>query len=325
MKLIGVTLGEPAGIGPDLGVLLAQKNLSKNIIFIADPDLLIKSANILKKKIKINILENISSKTKSGDKVINVLPIMLNNTNTPGKLNPKNSAYVLETIRIAAKLCLSNKISAMVTGPISKSVLNKGGYKISGHTEFLADICKSKSVMMLMNSYMRVALHTTHIPLQDVKKYITKDLLTETINIIHKDLKSKFKIKKPKILVTGLNPHAGEDGILGSQDDSIIKPVIVKMQKNKIIVDGPVPADTAFLKKNIEKYDIILTMYHDQGLPVIKFNDFKRTVNVTLGLPITRVSVDHGTALDLVGTGNIDTSSFLEAIKVAQLISNAKA
>ena len=184
MKLIGVTLGEPAGIGPDLGVLLAQKNLSKNIIFIADPALLIKSSKMLRKKININILEDISSKTKSGNKVINVLPIMLNSKNTPGKLNPKNSAYVLETIRTAAKLCISNKISAMVTGPISKSVLNKGGYKISGHTEFLAGICKSKSVMMLMNSYMRVALHTTHVPLEDVKKYITKDLLTETINII---------------------------------------------------------------------------------------------------------------------------------------------
>jgi len=324
LKIIAVTLGEPAGIGPDLGVLLAQKNLSKNIIFIADPDLLQISAKILKKSIKINILKNISSKTIAGNKTINVLPIKLNTKNKPGKLNPKNSAYVLDTIRAAAELCITGEIGAMVTGPISKSVLNKGGYKIYGHTEFLADICKTKSVMMLMNSYMKVGLHTTHVPLEYVKDYITQKSLIETINIVHKDLINKFKIKKPKILVTGLNPHAGEDGVLGSQDDDIIKPVVLKMQKKKIYIDGPVPADTAFLKKNVEKYDIILTMYHDQGLPVIKFNNFKKTVNVTLGLPITRVSVDHGTALDLVGTGNIDISSFLEAIKVAKSISNAK-
>ncbi len=325
MKIIVVTLGEPAGIGPDLGVLLAQKNLGKNIIFIADPDLLIRSAKTLKKIVKINILKDITSEKISGDKAINILPIKLKTKNIPGKLNPKNSAYVLNTIRTAAELCISGKIAAMVTGPISKSVLNKGGYNISGHTEFLADICKTNSVMMLMNSYMKVGLHTTHIPLEDVKDYITKKSLIETINIINEDLKNKFKIKNPKILVTGLNPHAGEDGMLGLQDDNIIKPVVLKMQKNKILVDGPVPADTAFLKKNVEKYDIILTMYHDQGLPVIKFNNFKKTVNVTLGLPITRVSVDHGTALDLVGTGNIDISSFMEAIKVAKSISNAKA
>ena len=212
----------------------------------------------------------------------------------------------------------------MVTGPISKSVLNNGGYKISGHTEFLANICKHKSVMMLMNSYMKIALHTTHVPLEKVSKYITRDSLKKTIYIINNDLKEKFGIKKPKILVTGLNPHAGEDGMLGKQDMNIIKPVITDMRRKKILIDGPVPADTAFIKKYVEMYDIILTMYHDQGLPVIKFNNFKKTVNVTLGLPITRVSVDHGTALDLVGTGKIDISSFIEAIKVARSITNAK-
>ena len=171
---------------------------------------------------------------------------------------------------------------------------------------------------------MKVALHTTHLPLQNVYKYITIKSLKKTIDIINNDLKNKFGIKNPKILVTGLNPHAGEDGMLGTQDEKIIKPAILEMRKKSIIVDGPVPADTAFLKKYVESYDIILTMYHDQGLPVIKFNNFKKTVNVTLGLPITRVSVDHGTALDLVGSGNIDISSFVEAIKVAKSISNAK-
>ena len=321
MKKIVITLGEPAGIGPDLGVLLAQKDLNKNIIIISDPTLLIDSASRLKKKIKLNILKSIESKTFSGEKIINVLPVKLNVKNNPGKLNPSNSEYVINTIKMAALLCLEKKVKCMITGPISKSVLNDGGYKISGHTEFLAKICKSKSVMMLMNSYMKVALHTTHVPLKNVNRYITKSSLIETIEIINNDLKKKFKITNPKILVTGLNPHAGEDGLLGNEDENIIKPVINNMQKKHIKVDGPLPADTAFIKKNIEKYDIILTMYHDQGLPVIKFNNFKKTVNVTLGLPIIRVSVDHGTALDLVGTGKIDTSSFLEAIKVAKSIS----
>ena len=319
-----ITLGEPAGIGPDLCVLLAEKYLTRNTIVISDPLLIKNSANKLRRKIKINILEDIESPALSGKFLVNVLPVNLKAINKPGKLNPKNAGYVIETIRKAAELCLEKKASSMVTGPISKSVLNNGGYKISGHTEFLANICKHKSVMMLMNSYMKIALHTTHVPLEKVSRYITKDSLKKTICIINNDLKEKFGIKKPKILVTGLNPHAGEDGMLGKQDDNIIKPVITEMRRNKILIDGPVPADTAFLKKYVEMYDIILTMYHDQGLPVIKFNNFKKTVNVTLGLPITRVSVDHGTALDLVGTGKIDISSFIEAIKVARSITNAK-
>ena len=211
----------------------------------------------------------------------------------------------------------------MVTGPISKSILNKAGYKISGHTEFLADICKKKSLMLLMNKKIKIALHTTHLPIQSVTKEITKTKLKKTISLLNEEMKTKFAISKPKILVTGLNPHAGEDGLLGLQDSKIIAPVIKDFQKKNVCVDGPVAADTAFLRKNIAKYDVILTMYHDQGLPVIKFDNFKTTVNVTLGLPIVRVSVDHGTALDLVGTGKIDTSSFEQAIKVAKKLCNA--
>ncbi len=322
MSRIVITLGEPAGIGPDLGVLLAEKHLNKNTIIIGDPDLLNNSAKKLKKRIKLNVLENIHSKAINGKGVINLLPHKLQVKNRPGKLNPKNSPYVVNTIRAAANLCLQGDVSAMVTGPISKSVLNDAGYSISGHTEFLAKICKSKSVMMLMNTKMKIALHTTHVPLQKVTKYITKPLLRKTIIIINNELKAKFKINKPKILITGLNPHAGEDGLLGKEDEKIIVPLVQELKNKNIRIDGPVPADTAFLKKNIKDYDIILTMYHDQGLPVIKFHDFKKTVNVTLGLPITRVSVDHGTALDLVGTGNIDISSFVEAIKVAKRIHN---
>ena len=323
MKKIVVTLGEPAGIGPDLGVLLAQKKLSKNIIFIADPLLIYQSADKLNKKIDINVMHNTSSKTYSNKNLINLLPVKLNVKNKPGMMNYKNSGYVINSIRLAANLCLEKEASAMVTGPISKSILNKAGYKISGHTEFLADICKKKSLMLLMNKKIKVALHTTHLPIQSVTKEITKTKLKKTISLLNEEMKTKFAISKPKILVTGLNPHAGEDGLLGQQDSKIIAPVIKDFQKKNVCVDGPVAADTAFLRKNIAKYDVILTMYHDQGLPVIKFDNFKTTVNVTLGLPIVRVSVDHGTALDLVGTGKIDTSSFEQAIKVAKKLCNA--
>tara|TARA_B100001758_G_scaffold135227_1_gene116435 strand:- start:232 stop:1188 length:957 start_codon:yes stop_codon:yes gene_type:complete len=318
-----VTLGEPAGIGPDLGVLLSQKKLSKNIIFIADPLLIYQSADRLNKKIDINVMHNSSSKTYSNKNLINLLPVKLNVKNKPGMMNYKNSEYVINSIRLAANLCLEKEASAMVTGPISKSILNKAGYKISGHTEFLADICKKKSLMLLMNKKIKVALHTTHLPIQSVTKEITKTKLKKTISLLNEEMKTKFAISKPKILVTGLNPHAGEDGLLGLQDSKIIAPVIKDFQKKNVCVDGPVAADTAFLRKNIAKYDVILTMYHDQGLPVIKFDNFKTTVNVTLGLPIVRVSVDHGTALDLVGTGKIDTSSFEQAIKVAKKLCHA--
>ena len=323
MKKILITLGEPAGIGPDLGVLLSDKYLDKSTIIIADPLLLEQSAKKIKKKIYLNILDNINSRLISGKGCINILPVNLNTKNTPGKLNPKNSSYVIKTIQLAAELCKQGFAGGMVTGPISKSVLNEGGFKISGHTEFLADICDCKSVMMLMNKKMKVALHTTHVPLDNISKYITKKAIRQTVMIVDHDMKEKFKIKKPRILITGLNPHAGENGMLGKHESKIIEPTVRKLNTEGILIDGPVPADTAFLKKNILKYDVILTMFHDQGLPVIKFDNFKTTVNITLGLPIVRVSVDHGTALDLAGTGKVDVSSFVESIRVAKKISNA--
>ena len=323
MKKILITLGEPAGIGPDLGVLLSDKYLDKSTIIIADPLLLEQSAKKIKKKIYLNILDNINSRLISGKGCINILPVNLNTKNTPGKLTPKNSSYVIKTIQLAAELCKQGFAGGMVTGPISKSVLNEGGFKISGHTEFLADICDCKSVMMLMNKKMKVALHTTHVPLDNISKYITKKAIRQTVMIVDHDMKEKFKIKKPRILITGLNPHAGENGMLGKHESKIIEPTVRKLNTEGILIDGPVPADTAFLKKNILKYDVILTMFHDQGLPVIKFDNFKTTVNITLGLPIVRVSVDHGTALDLAGTGKVDVSSFVESIRIAKKISNA--
>ena len=324
MKKILITLGEPAGIGPDLGVLLSENYLDKSTIIIADPLLLEESAKQVKKKIRLNVLDNINSNLISGKGCINILPIKLNTKNTPGKLNPKNASYVIKTIQLAAELCKQGFAGGMVTGPISKSVLNRGGFKISGHTEFLADLCDCKSVMMLMNKKMKVALHTTHVPLEDISRHITKKAIRETVLIVNHDMKVKFKIKKPKILITGLNPHAGEDGMLGKHESKILAPTVRKLNTEGVLIDGPVPADTAFLKKNISEYDVILTMFHDQGLPVIKFDNFKTTVNITLGLPIVRVSVDHGTALDLAGTGKVDISSFVESIKIAKKISNAQ-
>jgi len=323
LKKILITLGEPAGIGPDLGVLLSERHLDKSMIIVADPLLLEQSAKKIKKKINLNVLDSINSDLISGKGCMNILPISLNTKNTPGKLNPKNASYVIKTIQLAAELCKQGFAGGMVTGPISKSVLNKGGFKISGHTEFLAEICDCKSVMMLMNKKMKIALHTTHVPLDDISKYITKKAIRETVLIVNHDMRVKFKIKRPKILITGINPHAGEDGMLGKHESMIIEPTVRKLKTDGVLIDGPVPADTAFLKKNILKYDVILTMFHDQGLPVIKFDNFKTTVNITLGLPIIRVSVDHGTALDLAGTGKVDISSFVESIKVAKNISNA--
>ena len=320
---IAITLGDPGGIGPDICVLMAERYIKKNYIVITDPQLLIDSAKKLNKKVYVNLLNDIDDIPKSGNCLINVLPIKLNKKNKPGYMNPSNASFVINTIKTAAKGCLNHNFHSMVTGPISKSILNRGGFKISGHTELLAKLCKSKSIMMLMNDKLKVTLQTIHIPLNKVSKQITKKNIIEKIKIINHDLINKFGLIEPKILVCGLNPHAGEEGILGSEEINIIKPAIEALKKQGVNIDGPVPADTAFISKYISKYDVIHTMYHDQGLPVIKYDDFSKTTNVTLGLPIIRVSVDHGTATDLVGTGNVDISSFIQALKVARDISKS--
>lgn len=322
-KRIAITLGDPGAIGPDICVKMAASEINKNHVIITDPSLLVESSKKLKIKLKINELDRIDSKTSSGPNLINVLPVKLKVKNKPGFMNPKNASFVIESIREAANGCLTGNFSAMVTGPISKSILNKGGFKVSGHTEFLAEICKSKSIMMLMNDRLKVTLQTIHVPLAKVPKEITKDKIIEKIKIINSDLMSKFGYKAPKILLCGLNPHAGEDGLLGNEEKEVLKPAVISLRNMGIKIDGPVPADTAFIKKLISQYDVVHTMYHDQGLPVIKYDNFSRTTNVTLGLPITRVSVDHGTATDLVGTGNVDISSFVQALKVARDISKS--
>ena len=323
-KRIAITLGDPGGIGPDICVMMAKSNITRNHIFITDPKLLLDSSKKLKIKIQINLLKKTTSKTVSGLGMINVYPLKLRSKNKPGYMDPRNASFVIDTIQTAAEGCIRGDFNAMVTGPISKSILNKGGYKISGHTEFLAKLCKSKSIMMLMNDRLKVTLQTIHIPLRKITKEITKNKIIETVCIINEDLKTKFGYTKPKILICGINPHAGEDGLLGNEENDIIIPAVKSLKKKGVAIDGPVPADTAFIKKFVSKYDVIHTMYHDQGLPVIKFDDFSRTTNVTLGLPIIRVSVDHGTATELVGTGKADISSFAQALKIARDISKSE-
>jgi 4-hydroxythreonine-4-phosphate dehydrogenase len=323
-RRIAITLGDPGGIGPDICVMMAKSNITRNHIFITDPKLLLDSSKKLKIKIQINLLKKTTSKTVSGLGMINVYPLKLRSKNKPGFMDPRNASFVIDTIQTAAEGCIRGDFNAMVTGPISKSILNKGGYKISGHTEFLAKLCKSKSIMMLMNDRLKVTLQTIHIPLRKITKEITKNKIIETVCIINEDLKTKFGFTKPKILICGINPHAGEDGLLGNEENDIIIPAVKSLKKKGVAIDGPVPADTAFIKKFVSKYDVIHTMYHDQGLPVIKFDDFSRTTNVTLGLPIIRVSVDHGTATELVGTGKADISSFTQALKIARDISKSE-
>ncbi len=322
-RRIAITLGDPGGIGPDICVMMSKSNITRNHVFITDPKLLLDSSRKLKIRIKLNLLKTSTSKTLSGSGIVNVYPVKLKSKNKPGHMDPKNASFVIDTIQTAAEGCLSGDFAAMVTGPISKSILNRGGYKISGHTEFLAKLCKSKSIMMLMNNRLRVTLQTIHIPLRRITKEITKNKIIETVCIINEDLKTRFGFTKPKILICGINPHAGEDGLLGKEEIEIIMPAVKSLKKMGVMVDGPVPADTAFIRKFVSKYDVIHTMYHDQGLPVIKFDDFSRTTNVTLGLPIIRVSVDHGTATELVGTGKVDISSFTQALKVARDISKS--
>lgn len=308
---IAFTPGEPAGIGLDLAIINAQKS-NKNIQLttFTDPDLLLNRAKIL--NLPINIKEYGSCKNK-GDILIH--PIKCHNKVSAGLLDVNSSQFVLNTLNEAINSCKNNNTQAMLTGPVHKGIINKSGVKFSGHTEYLADKTSSKSTMMLANSKLKVALVTTHIALSDVAKQITKDRLKTTIKTLHSSLIKQFGIAKPRITICGLNPHAGEDGYLGLEEINIINPVICEFKAQGMNLIGAVPADTAFTKDKLATTDAYLAMYHDQGLVALKTLDFKKSVNITLGLPFIRVSVDHGTALDLAGTGNISLGSFNTALK----------
>jgi len=312
-----ITTGEPAGIGPDITVQIAQKNINADIVTIGDPDVLQDRASAL--GLPLSLTEFVDAhKQKHVAKNLIVIPFKTKVPVIAGHLDSNNSEYVLALLKTACTACLNSKFDAMVTAPVQKSIINDAGITFSGHTEFLADLChQATPVMMLANNALRVALVTTHLPLSKVSAAITKDKLTQVLQIVDKDLRDKFSINGPRILVCGLNPHAGENGHLGIEENEIIIPVINTLKDQGLDLTGPQPADTAFTPEMIDSFDIIVAMYHDQGLPVLKSLGFGETVNITLGLPIVRTSVDHGTALHLAGTGNTSCSSLMEAIQCA--------
>ncbi|MES2637016.1 MAG: 4-hydroxythreonine-4-phosphate dehydrogenase PdxA [Pseudomonadota bacterium] len=315
---IAITSGEPAGIGPDICVLLSQLDIAADITVIGDIDVLQNRAQQLNIKMDIEpyaLTQNARLQQKPSLKILHI-PTAAGVK--AGTLNAVNSQYVLNTLTCALDGTLSGAFDAIVTAPVHKGVINDAGIAFTGHTEFLAEYTKTPQVvMMLVGGGLKVALATIHLALKDVPAAITKKSLTQTIRILHHDLVTKFGLTHPRILVAGLNPHAGEDGYLGREEIEIINPVLNQLRDEGMQLIGALPADTLFTKHHLNKADAVLAMYHDQGLPVLKHASFGEGVNVTLGLPIIRTSVDHGTALDLAGTGNIDIGSMLSAINLA--------
>jgi len=312
-----ITTGEPAGIGPDITVQIAQQDINADIVAIGDPDLLQDRALALGLPLSLSEFDD-AHKQKHVARSLRIIPLKTETHTIAGKLDSHNAEYVLALLKTACTACLNNEFDAMVTAPVQKSIINDAGITFSGHTEFLAELChQATPVMMLANNVLRVALVTTHLPLSKVSAAITKDRLTQVLQIVDKDLRDKFPIDKPRILVCGLNPHAGENGHLGNEENEIIIPVINTLKNQGLDLTGPQPADTAFTPEMIDNFDVIVAMYHDQGLPVLKSLGFGETVNITLGLPIVRTSVDHGTALHLAGTGNASYSSLMQAIQRA--------
>ena len=314
-KKIAISVGEPAGIGPDILIQTVQKQRKDLLIAYADPDLIAERARLLKLPLKLTDPE---SKDAFSPGTLSIVPHKLALPCRPGMLNPENSEYVLKCLNAAMDSCVKNETEALVTAPIQKSVIRDANIKFTGHTEYLANkLGTSNQVMMLASDHLRVALVTTHIPLNKVSNSITKEKLIRTIKILNTDLINKFQISKPKILVCGLNPHAGESGYLGTEETKIITPTLRELSTLGIDVVGPLSADTIFNEVNIKQADAFVAMYHDQGLPVIKSLNFGEITNITLGLPIIRTSVDHGTALDLAGTGKSIYKSFEKAVHLA--------
>ena len=314
---LALTAGEPAGIGPDLCVMLAQTQRQQRIVVIADRDLLSARAQQLGLPLRIAEYNQDLPATEAG--VLSVLHVPLAQPAQAGVLNPANGAYVLATLSRAISGCVASEFAAMVTAPVHKAVINQAGIAFTGHTEFLADATHTaRVVMMLVGGGMRVALATTHLSLRTVADAITAESLTTTLRILHQDLVQHFHIAKPHILVAGLNPHAGESGHLGDEEIRIIEPVLAALRAEGMHLTGPLAADTLFNPARLAEADCVLAMYHDQGLPVLKYASFGEGVNVTLGLPIIRTSVDHGTALDLAGTGKAHAGSLAAAIALAE-------
>ena len=316
IPVLALTPGEPAGIGPECTIRLAFEHPELRLLAIADPGLLTAAAEQLGMDVAIQ-------PWKPGEPVnagqISCYPLPLGKAARPGKPDPANASYVVDTIRTAVRLVRAGHAAALVTGPVHKGVINDGGIAFSGHTELLAQLAGlEKVVMMLVAGSLRVALVTTHLPLRDVPDAINFENVRETIRITHLELRTRLGIPAPRIQVLGLNPHAGEGGHLGSEDASIIQPVIDACRADGIDCNGPVPADTAFTPARLAGCDAVVAMYHDQGLPVLKHAGFGRAVNITLGLPFIRTSVDHGTALDIAGQNKADVSSLYSAVTAAR-------
>lgn len=312
-----ITPGEPAGIGPDIVIQLAQYNWPIELVVCASAELMHSRALALNLPLRLHDyqFEPIIKIHRAGH--LKILPIDLIKPVKAGQLCVDNSQYVISTLERACNGCLYGEFSAIITGPVHKGVINEAGITFMGHTEYLVEHSKIKrGVMLFAMEELRVALTTTHLPLKKVPKAITSNSLSEVITILSQELQNKFKIAKPHIFVCGLNPHAGEGGHLGREEKDIIIPVIQILREVGLKITGPLPADTIFQKQYLKKADVILTMYHDQGLPVLKSQGFGQIVNLTLGLPFIRTSVDHGTALELAATGKANPSSLIAALKL---------
>lgn len=341
-----VTSGEPAGIGPDLCLAIAARDWSCDLVIAGDIDLLKQRAEQLQLDVQLLPCSSGAAPATHERGTLRVRHVPTAAPVRAGVLDPSNAGYVLKLLNVAADSCLSGEFAAMITAPVQKSVINDAGVPFSGHTEYLAQyLDKGQSldqnqplgkgpsldqqvrdiypVMMLANNDLRVALATTHLPLQRVSAAITDELLTRVIHILDRDLRARFEIPAPRIVVCGLNPHAGESGHLGREEIEVITPTLQRLRREGLNLIGPAPADTAFTPHMLEQADAVLAMFHDQGLPVIKYAGFADAVNITLGLPIVRTSVDHGTALALAGTGRADASSLASAIQMALRMSHA--
>lgn len=316
-----LTAGEPAGIGPDLCVQIAQRPFTSELVAVACPELLAERAARLRLPLRVLPHDPGAAPAPHRPGTLRVAPVELAAPVICGRPDAANARYVLDSLRAAVSGCLAGTFSSLVTGPVHKAVINEAGYPFTGHTEFLADVTHSPQVvMMLVAGSLRVALVTTHLPLREVCEAVTAPRLTAVIRVLRNGLQSWWGVTEPRILVCGLNPHAGEGGHLGREELEVIVPVLETLRGEGMRLQGPLPADTLFIPKYLREADAVLAMYHDQGLPVLKHAGFGSAVNITLGLPFLRTSVDHGTALELAGTGGADSGSMEIAVRTAEAL-----
>jgi 4-hydroxythreonine-4-phosphate dehydrogenase len=320
---LALTAGEPAGVGPELLARLAASPLPADLVAISDRGLLERAARHCGVELKLESFDG-APRTLRAPGSLRLVEIPLRENETPGRPAPRNVFHVLNALARAADGCMNGEFDALLTAPVQKATINDAGEAFSGHTEFFAQRAKCEVVMMLASPELRVALATTHLPLSKVPSAITRNALTRTLRIVRTELIAKFGIAQPRIAVLGLNPHAGEAGHLGSEEIETIIPAMDALRAEGFTLIGPLPADTAFVPAQRAHYDAVLAMYHDQALPVLKSEAFDRAVNITLGLPYIRTSVDHGTALDLAGTGRADPSSLFAAAEMALLLASRK-